>query len=274
MSRPFFACLLVATLAGCSPQGEAEVSPLEALAQCAEEYRLDEELEERRVEVLQELMRRAEQGSVSAQFFLCRRSGDGQRDAVELLLDASNRGNPEAQFVLASFKQSGETIGRDLAEAARLYRLAAEQEHPEAQFRLGHMLRFGEGIPTDEAEGLRWYTRAAENGHPTAQFSLGEIYGHSERYRDPVEAMRWYRAAAEQGRGAAQFALGVRFERGEGAPQDPILAHMWFNIARAQGTEVPNVIAQLEADMTPEQIAEAQAMATRCFNSGYQDCGW
>ena len=44
------------------------------------------------------------------------------------------RAKPEAQF---NRHARGESMAKDLAEAVRLYRLAAEQKHVGAQFSLG-----------------------------------------------------------------------------------------------------------------------------------------
>ena len=67
---------------------------------------------------------------------------------------------------------------------------------------------------------------------------------------------------AGQGDAAAQNTLGVAYVKGEGVPQDYVLAHMWFNLAAAQGNEDARQnrdgVAKL---MTPDQIAEAQRLA-------------
>jgi TPR repeat protein len=52
------------------------------------------------------------------------------------------------------------------------------------------------------------------------------------------------------------------YDKGEGAPQDYVQAHMWFNLAGAsgiaEGIQGRDVVA---SQMTPEQIAEAQRRA-------------
>ena len=52
---------------------------------------------------------------------------------------------------------------------------------------------------------------------------------------DYAEAVEWFRKAAEQGLGGAQFSLGWMYRNGKGVLQDTIAAHMWFNIAAANG---------------------------------------
>ena len=52
------------------------------------------------------------------------------------------------------------------------------------------------------------------------------------------------------------------YAKGQGVPQDYVRAHMWFNIAAAQGDQdaVKNK-DRAAALMTPAQIAEAQKLA-------------
>ena len=55
--------------------------------------------------------------------------------------------------------------------------------------------------------------------------------------RTPAEAARWYRLAAEQGQAGAHYDLGVMYANGEGVLKDSVLAHMWLNIAGANGNK-------------------------------------
>jgi TPR repeat protein len=77
-----------------------------------------------------------------------------------------------------------------------------------------------------------------------------------------AEAMRWWRRAAEQGLAEAQTNLGNMYNNGEGVPQDSVLAHMWLNLAAAQGQEEAKTNRDIVAKrMTPAQLAEAQRLA-------------
>lgn len=67
---------------------------------------------------------------------------------------------------------------------------------------------------------------------------------------------------AGQGDAKAQGDLGAAYVKGEGVPQDYVLAHMWFNLAAAQGNEDARQNRDsLAKVMTPDQIAEAQRLA-------------
>ena len=59
-----------------------------------------------------------------------------------------------------------------------------------------------------------------------------------------------------------QHNLGVMYAQGNGVPQDFVLAHMWTNLAAAQGHEGAKSGRDVLAKrMTSEQIAEAQRLA-------------
>jgi TPR repeat protein len=79
---------------------------------------------------------------------------------------------------------------------------------------------------------------------------------------DYETAMRLFRPLAEQGYAQAQHNLGSMYDNGQGVPQDYVLAHMWFNLAAAQGREIAKGLRDIAAkNMTREQLAEAQRLA-------------
>ena len=75
--------------------------------------------------------------------------------------------------------------------------------------------------------------------------------------------MKWYRKAAEQGGVRAQHDLGVLYYEGAGVPRDYVKSHMWLSLAKAHGDGIAaGNLDFLQSQMTPAQIAEAQALAT------------
>ncbi len=79
---------------------------------------------------------------------------------------------------------------------------------------------------------------------------------------DDAEAVRWYRRAAEQGHAGVQFNLGLMYRKGRGVRQDYVQAHMWVNLAAAQGDEKARKARdKLAEQLTPAQIAEARRLA-------------
>lgn len=64
------------------------------------------------------------------------------------------------------------------------------------------------------------------------------------------------------------------YEMGTGVLQNYIMAHMWLNLATANGAEgVGSYRDELAAQMTAADVSKAQALAWECLNSGYENCG-
>jgi TPR repeat protein len=121
----------------------------------------------------------------------------------------------------------------------------------------------------DHATAMTKLRPLAEQGNADAQVKVGLMYGYGEGVtQDHVEAAKWYRRAAEQGHAFGQSLLGYMYEDGQGVPLDYVQAHMWFNLAAAralaQGENRDAAVwlrDNVEAKMTPDQIAEAQRLA-------------
>ena len=107
--------------------------------------------------------------------------------------------------------------------------------------------------------------RSAEQGDPSEQYRLGLRYDSGDGVpQDPVEAVKWHRLAAEQGNADAQYNLGVSYDIGQGVPQDYVLAHMWFNIlaSRAIGP-LATVFAQERGKVAGKMTPQQIAEAQR-----------
>ena len=144
----------------------------------------------------------------------------------------------------------------------------AEAGNRQAQYYLG--LAYYQGNATFEepsqsyVKAIEWYRKSAEQGFAAAQSSLGAM--HLEGLGTPqdyAEAFEWYRVAADQGYGWAE--LAHMYEEGRVVPQDYVEAHKWYNLANAQRSREPAHTRgrrnQLERDMTPDAVAEAQRRA-------------
>jgi len=85
---------------------------------------------------------------------------------------------------------------------------------------------------------------------------------------DYATALSWYRRAADQGDETAQFILGVMYSKGQGVPQDYVLAHKWLNLAAsrfpASEKEERDIAVklrdQIASKMTAAQIDEAEKL--------------
>jgi S1-C subfamily serine protease len=106
-------------------------------------------------------------------------------------------------------------------------------------------------------------------GDADSEFQLGLRYERGEGVpQDFAEAVKWYRKAAEQNLAAAQFNLGVSYVKGEGVAKNHVKAYMWLLLGAGQGDEdAKGIMAKLENTMTSEQMAEGQRLA-RNFKPG------
>ena len=78
---------------------------------------------------------------------------------------------------------------------------------------------------------------------------------------------------AEQGDARAQFNLGVMYSNGEGVPENDIKAYVWWSMAKVNGNKgAKNNIEIFKKKMTKEQIAKAQELGSKCYESDYKDC--
>jgi TPR repeat protein len=69
------------------------------------------------------------------------------------------------------------------------------------------------------------------------------------------------------------YLLGQMYLRGEGPPKNLVSAHMWFNLAAANGQGMGRWMRdEIAVSMDPEDIALAQRRARACMMSGYRAC--
>ena len=80
-----------------------------------------------------------------------------------------------AERNLAAAYEEGLGVGRDEAEAARLYQLSADQGDQSAEYRLGLLYFEGRGVDIDRAEAVRLFQRAARRGHQRARERLRNL---------------------------------------------------------------------------------------------------
>jgi TPR repeat protein len=110
-------------------------------------------------------------------------------------------------------------------------------------------------------------TRLAKSGDAEAQYFLGLKYDQGQGVpQNYVEAVKWFRKAAEQGLAEAQFALGLKYDKGEGTPKNFINSYVWLSVASAKGNEkAKKYIEIISSEMTPQQVAQAQNEAAELW---------
>src|SRR5262244_1162278 len=150
---------------------------------------------------------------------------------------------------------------KDYATAFKELTPLAEKGNADAQFILAKMYWMGQGVLKDPEQAMKLFKASATQGNADAQFFLGSIY--LLPHTDIAEGVKWLRLSAEQGNQDAQWMLGKTYLQGaKELPRDPVQAEMWLWLAAKDNLEFyEKGLLAAEKEMTPEQIASGQALA-------------
>lgn len=169
--------------------------------------------------------------------------------------DAARRGEPEAQFQIASH---AERIKRDPVLAAEWYLKAANQGFAPAQVGIAGLYLFGSGVPKDADKALAWCQKAVAQNYSYAQFMLGYMYAKGSGVpKDLAKGAEWYEKAASQGNTDAQFYLAVAYLQGEGVPPNQAKGEYWMKKAAEAGAPEAKLAMSMSAG--GRQVMAAQA---------------
>ena len=173
----FMTSLLIAAIVALAPLAGAEAGLREGRAAYAQgDY----------ATALEEILPLAEAGNADAQRLLgvMYRQGQGvAKDAERALYwtqQAVAQGDAPAQFNLANMYETGDTVTRNIALAAKHYLAAARADIPLAQYRLGAFFLEGQGGVRDPVLAFVWYSRAAANERS------GGLAAHAAKARDKI----------------------------------------------------------------------------------------
>lgn len=119
-----------------------------------------------------------------------------------------------------------------------------------------HLTDAGNIYSVEAPQQLIAYTRdRAEEGDPVAQLRLYNLI-------DDPENLFWLCRAADQGYPAAQKEVGRLYWEGlRGVRRNRVRAHVWFSLSASTDhneSEVQEMLAKYDKEMTSEQIAEAE----------------
>jgi uncharacterized protein len=182
------------------------------------------------------------------------------KEAVKWYRQSAEQEYVDAQYNLGWMYDEGKGVIQDYKEAVKWYRRSAEQGDGFAQYNLALNYENGKGVLQDYKEAVKWYRKSAEQGYVEAQYNLGVLY--RDVLQDYKESVRWFRLAAEQGFVQAQYNLGVMYYKGQGVPQDYVMAHMYFNIGSVSGRkDAIHGRGIVETVMTSSQLEKAQDLA-------------
>jgi TPR repeat protein len=186
-------------------------------------------------------------------------------------MEKAKQGSSVSQYIIATQYQYGfGEVEEDDVEAVKWMRKAALQGEVIAEYNLGLMLANGEGVPKNYLKAMEWLNKAARQGYVKGQFTLGKIYAEGEITPiDYKQAIYWLSKVAKQGDTYAMSELAWSFK----FVGNRVKAYSWWSIAVSEGyTFVTKWLDEMESIMTLEQIAQAQELAAKCFESDYKDC--
>ncbi len=148
---------------------------------------------------------------------------------------AAAKGDPSAEFEVATRLAEGKGTDQDFKEAHRWYQRSAAQGFAQALYRLATLHERGLGTKADVSRAKVMYQRAAELGNVKSMHNLAVLAaGRGGGSPDYTTAATWFTQAANHGLADSQFNLAVLTESGLGVPKDTVQAAMWFILA-AQG---------------------------------------
>jgi hypothetical protein len=187
----------------------------------------------------------ADKGDAEAQLIVASRyaSGNGvtrdQVKSVKYIRKAAEQGLARAECLLGLAYSDGDGVKPDKAEAARWLHRAAIQGLAEAQFDLGMCYAKGDGVGENTVQAVEWYRKAADQGLAVAICELGNCYLEGKGVpTDIPDGVKWIRKAAEQGFAPAQNTLGLCYSKGRGVTKDYVEAYKWLDLAAAKGGEL------------------------------------
>lgn len=84
----------------------------------------------------------------------------------------------------------------------------------------------------------------------------------------------WQAQEGDSVRFAVQYSIGLYDHQGRAFERDDVMAHMWLNIASANGQSVASEAREIiEGEMTRKEILLAQRLARQCVENNYKNCG-
>ena len=214
------------------------------------------------------------------------------KEAVRWYREAAQQGSASAQDLLGTMYRGGmgvkknEKIADEWAKksAERIYKggswfkKAIDDDWVElgqkgianAQAKVGAMYLWGnDSLHQDYDQAGEWLLKATKQGNVGATMLISHMLGaFADKWNNKKYVFDWVQSAAEGGLVNAQFLMAESYESGEYVPQDNLLAHMWYNLAAAQGIQWAKWAqwAQKRRDdlakqMTAHDISEAQRLA-------------
>jgi len=189
--------------------------------------------------------------------------------ALQLYLQAAERGDAEAQFVAGGMLYQGQGTDPDRRNGFKWLLAAAEQGKvsPESLAIIGTMYLRGSTVPQNFLEAKKWLAKAAEQGNLAAQNDLAYLYYNGfGGARDYKRALDLYEKAAFQGDAMAQANTGLMHATGTGTETDKAKGYAWYSLAASRGNAGAAVNRNnLMMNMSWEELNRAQRLSLELY---------
>ncbi|RIA91509.1 hypothetical protein C1645_875361 [Glomus cerebriforme] len=183
------------------------------------------------------------------------------RKIFESFLSSAEKGNPNAQFYLATCYMDGIGTEKDEKKAFDWFlksdsliiqninkHISFKEElklaitnNLKAQVYVGYCYQNGIGINKNEKKAFKWYLKSAENGNAMAQNNLGVCYKDGiGTDKNETKAFECYMKLAIAGVSHGQCNVGFCYEKGIGTLKDETKAFEWYFKSAEKG----NAMAQ------------------------------
>ncbi len=152
--------------------------------------------------------------------------------AAQIFQKLATQGNVKAIYRLGRCYEEGRGVGKNEAEAVKLYIQAADHGHAKAQYRAARAYEKGMSVSADAKKAFSFYRSSAEQGNAKAQYQLAKCYKKGIGTKKDVDkAFNYYKQSAEQDYAKAQLALGKCYMEGHGVKKDIPIAKKWLHKA-------------------------------------------
>ena len=161
------------------------------------------------------------------------------REAIKLLGQEAKKGDPVAQYFLASNHLSGLQGEPNPLLAFYGFKQSAEQGYTLSKNALASMYNQGRVVQKDRVLSRYWFQQAALDGLTLAKENLAPLYANGVNGKKNTDlSLYWFQQAALDGLASAQNTLGEFYKLGLFFDQDPVLAKYWFEQSSQQGFDL------------------------------------
>jgi TPR repeat protein len=163
------------------------------------------------------------------------------KNAVPLIKQAAEMGNPEAEYNFGICYQQGIEVAMSDSIANLWFLKAAMHGSKNGQFKVAYSYALGRGLPKNDKQALYWSLKCAEQNDPECMFNVISCYLNGKGTHQSVDSMMFWAARlalldiAEDLQSSGKVTstrvnLAGIYEEGKLVPKDLTKSYMWFLI--------------------------------------------